>query len=152
MSRTIRVDEEVFKALQDLAEPFVDTPNSVLRKLLGLAPGPTADGGDGEVTPVATPRLAGREKRLASYLEAGALKPGDRLVWHRRNHRTTHYATVLPDGNLRVELPDGTHRTFGSPSAAASELAGNPQNGLKVWRLGQADGPSLDELRPKRQP
>ena len=31
---TIRIDEEVFDALKTLAEPLVDTPNSVLRRLL----------------------------------------------------------------------------------------------------------------------
>ncbi len=36
MSPTIRIDEEVFKALQKDAKPFVDTPNDVLRRLLGL--------------------------------------------------------------------------------------------------------------------
>ena len=32
----IRVDDEVFSALQKQAVPFVDTPNSTLRRLLGL--------------------------------------------------------------------------------------------------------------------
>lgn len=34
--RDIQVDDEVFSRLQGLAEPFVDTPNSVLRRMLGL--------------------------------------------------------------------------------------------------------------------
>jgi hypothetical protein len=33
---TIRIDDEVFDALKRHAEPFVDTPNSVLRRLLEL--------------------------------------------------------------------------------------------------------------------
>jgi hypothetical protein len=36
MAPTIRVDDEVFKALQARAEAFVDSPNDVLRRLLGL--------------------------------------------------------------------------------------------------------------------
>lgn len=32
----LRIDEEVYKVLQGQAEPFVDTPNTVLRRLLGL--------------------------------------------------------------------------------------------------------------------
>jgi len=32
----IRIDDEVWKELQRRAEPLVDTPNSVLRKLLGF--------------------------------------------------------------------------------------------------------------------
>jgi Mrr N-terminal domain len=36
MSREISVDDEVWSALKALAEPLVDTPNSVLRRLLEL--------------------------------------------------------------------------------------------------------------------
>lgn len=36
MVPTLRVDGEVFSALQEQATPFVDTPNSVLRRVLGL--------------------------------------------------------------------------------------------------------------------
>jgi len=39
MSPTIRIDDEVFEALKAHAEPLVDTPNSVLRRLLSLADG-----------------------------------------------------------------------------------------------------------------
>ena len=38
MVPTIRVDDDVFAVLQERAQPFVDTPNSVLRRLLGLGP------------------------------------------------------------------------------------------------------------------
>lgn len=36
MSPTIRIDEDVFEELKKHAEPFVDTPNTVLRRLLSL--------------------------------------------------------------------------------------------------------------------
>lgn len=36
MSPTIRIDDDVFNALKKHAEPFVDTPNTVLRRLLEL--------------------------------------------------------------------------------------------------------------------
>jgi hypothetical protein len=36
MSRIIRVDAEVFTALQGLARPLIDNPNDVLRRLLQL--------------------------------------------------------------------------------------------------------------------
>jgi 5-methylcytosine-specific restriction protein A len=35
----IRIDDEVYRALQKQAEPFRDTPNDVLRRLLGLNDG-----------------------------------------------------------------------------------------------------------------
>jgi hypothetical protein len=36
MSESIEIDDEVLGALKHKAEPFVDTPNSVLRRLLGI--------------------------------------------------------------------------------------------------------------------
>lgn len=36
MSRTIRIDDEVYQELKGMAEPFEDTPNDVLRRLLEL--------------------------------------------------------------------------------------------------------------------
>lgn len=38
MTNQIEVDDEVFGVLKAKAEPFVDTPNSVLRRLLGVDP------------------------------------------------------------------------------------------------------------------
>ena len=38
---TIEVDEDVYKKLKSLAEPFVDTPNTVLKRLLFSAQKPT---------------------------------------------------------------------------------------------------------------
>jgi len=60
MSPVIRVDEEVFGALQSQAEPFVDTPNDVLRRLLGLS-GPSTSSvamGGGRLPPGGGKRLA----------------------------------------------------------------------------------------------
>lgn len=37
MAPTIRIDDEVFEALKKQAEPLVDTPNDVLRRVLGLS-------------------------------------------------------------------------------------------------------------------
>jgi Mrr N-terminal domain len=44
MSPTIRIDDDVFAELKKNAEPLVDTPNTVLRRLLGL--GESGSGGD----------------------------------------------------------------------------------------------------------
>jgi hypothetical protein len=43
MSPTVRIDEEVYEKLKENAEPFVDTPNTVLRRLLGLGPAGSSD-------------------------------------------------------------------------------------------------------------
>lgn len=36
MAPTVRIDDEVYICLQEQARPFEDTPNSVLRRVLGL--------------------------------------------------------------------------------------------------------------------
>lgn len=63
MDFEIQVDAEVFERLKADAEPFVDTPNSVLRRLLGLESG----GGSARGAPAKTPRAqtgrSGRRKR-----------------------------------------------------------------------------------------
>ncbi|MEV7137840.1 hypothetical protein [Streptomyces tauricus] len=133
MTRTIRVDDEVFAALQNLAEPFVDTPNSTLRKLLGLS-GTAAHG-----TPVG--RSSIRDQSLAPLLADGRLKAGQWLVWHRRNLKQVHRAVVLDNGDLR--LKDGS--VHSTPSGAATALAGNQQNGWKVFAT--EDGTLIRDLR-----
>ncbi|MER6027864.1 hypothetical protein [Streptomyces sp. NPDC001851] len=125
MTRTIRVDDEVFAKLQSLAEPFVDTPNSTLRKLLGLDR--AASGGGSNA--------------LGPLLADGRLNVGQRLVWRRRNLNQVHYVTVMADGGLCLE--DGS--VYTTPSAAATALAGNQQNGWKAFAT--EDGTPLGDLR-----
>ena len=48
MGKVIRIDDDVFKKLQERARPLVDTPNDVLRTALGLEGG--ADTQDTTVT------------------------------------------------------------------------------------------------------
>lgn len=48
MSPTIRIDQEVFDELKKHAEPFIDTPNSVLRRVLGLSEAHEAVSGSGD--------------------------------------------------------------------------------------------------------
>ncbi|MFF0052847.1 hypothetical protein ACFYRI_00400 [Streptomyces microflavus] len=123
MSRTIRVDNDVFAALQRLAEPFTDTPNSVLRRLLGLTEPSTED------------------SPLADLIADGRLHVGQRLVWRRRNLKQVHHAVVIEGGGLKLD--DGSIHT--TPSSAATTLAGNPQNGWRVFVT--EDGTLLQDLR-----
>lgn len=136
MTRSIRVDDEVFAKLQSLAEPFVDTPNTTLRRLLGLTGGP-----QGAVGGQRTPGGAALLNTLGPLLADGRLTAGQQLVWRRRNLGEVHIAVVLPDGDL--QLADGS--VHSTPSGAASALAGNPQNGWRAFAT--ADGTRLSELR-----
>ncbi|MEU9412086.1 hypothetical protein AB0E08_41220 [Streptomyces sp. NPDC048281] len=128
MTRTIRVDDEVFAKLQGLAEPLVDTPNSTLRRLLGLDEPASGTSGGGS-------------SALSPMLADGRLSVGQRLVWRRRNLGQVHQVTVTADGGLRLE--DGV--VHATPSAAATALAGNQQNGWKVFAT--ESGTPLGDLR-----
>ena len=121
---TIRVDAQVYARLQREAKPFVDTPNSVLRRLLGLE--------DSSDHPADRQCQVGE---LLPLIEAGLLQVGDTLEWRRRS--STHYATVMEDGQLRLE--DGS--IFASPSAAGKALSGYEVNGWRSW------GRSVDRVR-----
>lgn len=52
MSPTIRIDEDVYQELQKRAQPFVDTPNSVLRRVLQLGGADQAIVGAPTLSPV----------------------------------------------------------------------------------------------------
>jgi hypothetical protein len=125
---TIRIDDDVYDWLQQRAKPFKDTPNSVLRRELGIA-------GSGQPVP-----RRGPVGELDALVRAGRLAAGEELVWRRRggNHR----ALVTADGGLTLD--DG--RTFDTPSGAARALAGYEVNGWRSWARAR-DGVRLSVLR-----
>jgi hypothetical protein len=120
---TITVDAEVFERLQREAQPLIDTPNSVLRRLLALD------------------STAVRPGALAPLLDAGKLRPGQQLVWRRRNLGQEYRAHVTAQGNLR--LHDG--QVCDSPSGACDAVAHCKVNGWDAWRTD--GGTSLSVLR-----
>ncbi|MFF3014019.1 DUF4357 domain-containing protein [Streptomyces sp. NPDC057939] len=122
-THTITVDAEVFECLQREARPLIDTANSVLRRLLALD------------------SAEGRPGALAPLLDAGLLKPGQPLVWRRRNLGQEHHAQVTEEGHLRLD--DG--RVCESPSGACDVVAQSKSNGWDAWRT--EDGTSLSVLR-----
>lgn len=154
MKRKIEVDEEVYMALQREAEPFVDTPNSVLRRLLGI----TAD-----IPP-------SKGKNSTAELPAPAAKSGEARVYRLRAHGVSASAIRIGANGMRmltaesdlkelsslsasnralrrrliregsfVESSDGRFeltgpREFSSPSAASSVLLGRESNGRLEWK------------------
>jgi len=86
---TIRLDQEIYDALKKLAEPFIDTPNSVIRRLLEekghvakrkSAPAPAAPKTDPELEP--TPQAV-YEEFLLKILDEQFKGRGDkRSVTH----------------------------------------------------------------------
>jgi len=63
--RRILVDEEVWDALQSKAEPFVDTPNDVLRRILGLEQSSAGTRNLRQVGPVSGDVSSGTRQRIA---------------------------------------------------------------------------------------
>jgi hypothetical protein len=125
MPPTIRVDDDVYEALQSRARAFVDTPSAVIRELLGIT---------------RTPPSAPAGRSLVTLLAQKWLAAGDPLEWRRRNSGVTVTATVTADG--LIEFPSG--ELFDSPTGAASFAAGHRQNGWTAWRVRTGD--TLDEL------
>jgi hypothetical protein len=75
-NRVIRVDDDVYGSLQKVARPFDDTPNSVLRRILGLdEANPQPAGGAPEPGPGGagrrTPQEAFRRPILEAVVELG---------------------------------------------------------------------------------
>lgn len=78
MSPTIRIDEDVFEELKKHAEPFVDTPNTVLRRLLNLGDagsGPTNGAVDLEVDEDEAPSGASAREERATRQRRRRTKP-----------------------------------------------------------------------------
>ena len=128
MTPTIRVDDEVYALLQERGEAFVDTPNTVLRRILGLT-----ESGESTGNPIG--RREGSRERSGEPQARQARRrrpapPDEELVWERRNNGERHTARVGADGTLVLE--DG--HVADSPSAAARHLAGYEVNGWRVWR------------------
>jgi hypothetical protein len=92
MSPTIRIDGEVLEALKQHAEPFVDTPNTVLRRILGLSPGTESADVDGGERAEHAPR-----RRRAST--RAATRPRRRSRAPRAKAGTT-----LPDAEFEIPI------------------------------------------------
>jgi len=126
----IEIDDEIFALLQQLAVPFVDTPNSVLRKELLIAhqdsqsdkPGPN------EAAPTQfTPGLHNRTGELMPFITSGKIRPDDILIYTKRNGES-YRGTVTNDGWIRTN-----GNTYASPSGALKACLGHDVNGWKTW-------------------
>lgn len=127
---TLFVDDEVFKALRTQArDPWQETPNDVLRRLLNL--------------PASAPPVSKTDDapgQLGPLIRSGLLTPGQVLTWYRRNLCRIHTATVTAQGWLLLE--DGTLRQ--GPDSAASHYAGHARKGWAHFKT--SDGTSLADL------
>lgn len=101
VSPTIRIDDDVFDELKKHAEPFVDTPNTVLRRILGLGEvGMEQSGSGSDVS------LAPEEK--ATLKRIGAATPRTTRQRRRRTKPTrpsrAKTGTILAESEYELPL------------------------------------------------
>jgi hypothetical protein len=99
MSPTIRIDDDVFEKLKENAEPFVDTPNTVLRRVLGLPQ--QAESLDGE------PGADGQSPRVRqARRQRASTKRGSSSAARQRRSRAPRAepGTTLPDAEYELPL------------------------------------------------
>jgi len=99
--RQIEIDEEVYQALQKIAKPFEDTPNTVLRRILGLnMVSPEQKGGEDVIkekdyeTPV-------KEMMLSMGMEEKSFKGKSRIP---RGEKTPESAFRIPILDALIQL------------------------------------------------
>src|SRR5947207_14637259 len=86
MTPKILIDDDVLALLKSNAEPFVDTPNTVLRRLLGLpetnghVPGAELVGEAEEALNVATTKQSGQRRRRRRRPTTKRAQPGTILA------------------------------------------------------------------------
>ena len=110
--KMIEIDDEVFEALQKFAEPFVDDPNSVLRRVLNLqssnakpcieeTPGRAAER---EVSLDSSPQTAAPRLDVATRLRSSGPSDGSKPKSSSdlKNQRRTATTQARPDAFRRV--------------------------------------------------
>jgi hypothetical protein len=92
---SVLIDDEVLAVLKEHAEPFVDTPNSVLRRLLGMSP----MNGSG---PTQADRLVHEPAEPSKAVRQGA---GQRRRRRRRSASTrAQTGTILPHDEYEIPI------------------------------------------------
>lgn len=94
MSPTIRIDAEVLEVLKEHAEPFVDTPNSVLRRILELPPRADATGAVG----------GGQARDQAPARAQHGRRSGAHRRRRRKDGQRVKAGTTLPDAAYQLPI------------------------------------------------
>jgi hypothetical protein len=104
---TIRIEQEVFDGLKKLAEPFVDTPSAVIRRLLAdkgilkpqaarQAPSPKTASEERALTPDLTPQAVYEQFLLATLAEEFEGQGDKRRVTQATLQRMVKHGFIAP--------------------------------------------------------
>lgn len=142
MAPTIRIDDDVYDRLKEQAEPFVDTPNTVLRRVLGLEKAVGAD----VAAPDAEPEAVGEAKAKAAVEVRRRAAP-------RAAKRTAPRGGKKPK---RTRVPNGSllpETEYDRPLLEALvELGGSAPARSVVEAVGERVKDRLTELDRERLP
>jgi hypothetical protein len=121
MARSIEIDDEVYEQLKLAAEPFVDTPNSVLRRVLGLD-------GEGSGLAAVAPSTSPDEAVSAPVIRPRKLRqrPSRGAVKQREQPRKRVPAgSILPEAEYELPLLQALIDAGGEgPSKEITEAVG----------------------------
>jgi hypothetical protein len=127
----IEIDDEVYAELERNVKGF-EQPNDVLRRLLLKDVEPVAKSG---------PIRHGPHGRLKPLIDAGFVKPDDKLVHEQKRKGNRFEGTVTASGWISTEK--GLYQT---PSPALGSLVGTQIDGWAHWTH-ERTGNSLGQLR-----
>jgi len=156
-SRTIRVDEDLYKALQARATPLEDTPSSVIRRLVeqieAFGAGVEERIGADEVRPTGkrppvrsrerTPQRAFRRPVLEALVEAGGRAPVDDVltrVYDKVKRRLSKFDhTTISTGEERWRV----YARWARKNLELEELIRGPRG---VWEITDKGRAHLESL------
>lgn len=136
--RTIEIDFDVHKRIEAERSGFAETPNDVLRRLLGIG---AAAARKAPRAPASAPQSEGFGR---AWNGKGVTLPGGTEL--RMDYRGQVLTGVIRDGKWVVE-----GREFSSPSGAAGEMCrtkSGQKTSLDGWRYWQAKRPGEDRWTP----
>lgn len=138
MPTTIEVDDQVYETLRQKAEPFVDTPNSVLRRVLGISGTETEQNGTSSRSAAMRATVAKQTGIRAAKRSAGRDKAAPRAA----------RGTLLPEAEYEIPILEYLDGHGGrAPSREVTEAVGQ----VLAGKLTDADQEPLNsgEIRWK---
>ena len=125
---TIEIDDEVYLTLEKHVTGFEDTPNQVLRRVLGLSETPDAQPARTEVTENKL-RTKAPKVDLETLIQIGSLTDGERLSFHDyQQNKVNGVEAIVRGKHLEFE---GKRQSM---SALASKVMQNQGYTCKSYR------------------